>query len=89
MFSNGGQDIKRNDIVCAGGVNVDQPVANIGIGKDSSGDKQAEQVIYQEGVGVDQAATSSGGNILIEAILQQLGLVFSGHANHIQVSGAG
>jgi hypothetical protein len=89
MFSNGGQDIERNDIVCAGGVNVDQPVADIGIGKDTSGDKQAEQVIYQEGVGVDQAATSSGADILIEAILQQLGLALARHADDIQVCGAG
>jgi hypothetical protein len=46
-------------------------------------------IMYQEGVGVDQAATSSGGNILIEAILQQLGLTLARHAYDIQVCGAG
>jgi len=55
-------------------VNVDQPVADIGVSKDTSGDKQPEQVIYQERVGINQAAASSGGNILIEAIPSSLDL---------------
>ena len=59
------EDIKGDDAVCAGRVNVDQPVADIRVGKDTLGDKQPEQVIYQKGVGIDQAATSPGGNVLI------------------------
>jgi len=42
VFSSGGQDVKRDDIVCAGGVDVDQPVADIGVSEDASGDKQPE-----------------------------------------------
>jgi hypothetical protein len=70
-------------------VNVDQPVADIGISKNTSGDKQPQQVIHQERVGVNQATTTASGNILIETILQQLGFAFSGHTNDIQVGGAG
>ena len=36
-----------------------------------------------------QAATPSGGDILVEAVLQEPGLAFAGHTNDIQVSGAG
>jgi hypothetical protein len=70
-------------------VNVDQAVADIGVSKDTSGNQQPEQVIYQEGLGVNQAATPAGGNVLIEAVLQQLGLALARHANDVQVGGAG
>jgi len=76
VFGLGCQGVEGDDIVRAGGVNVDQPVADVGVGKDTSGDQQSEQIIYQEGVRVDQAATPSGGDILIEAMLQQFGFAF-------------
>jgi hypothetical protein len=77
VFSSGGQDVEGDDIVRAGGVNVDQPVADVGIGQGVSGDEQPEQVIYQGGVWGDQATTSSGDDILVETVLQQLGLAFA------------
>ena len=70
----GGQDVEGDDVVCAGRIDVDQPVADIGVIKDTSGNEQPEQVVGKEGVGVDQAATSSGGDVLVEAVLQELEL---------------
>jgi len=65
MFSSRGQDVKGDDIVCASWVNVDQPVADIGVSRGFLGNGQPEQVIYQEGMGINQTATSSSNNILI------------------------
>ena len=89
VFSLSRQDVEGNDVVCASWVNVDQSVAVIEVIQDPSGDQQPEQVIYQEGMGVDQAAASPGGNILIEAMLQELGLASTRHTNDIHVGGAG
>jgi hypothetical protein len=65
VFRLGCQDVERDNVVRASRINVDQPVADIGIIKDPSGDQQSQQVTYQEGVGVDQAAASSRGDVLI------------------------
>jgi hypothetical protein len=45
-------------------------------GWNSPAEFQLENTL-QEGVRVNQAATPSGGNILIEAILQELGFAFA------------
>jgi len=51
VFGLGGQDVEGDDIVGAGQINVDQPVADVGIGKDTLGGKQPKQIIHQKGVG--------------------------------------
>jgi hypothetical protein len=62
----------------AGGLwRVGQSVADIEIIKDTSGDRQLKLVIYQEGMGLNQATTTSGGNVLAETILQQLGFALA------------
>jgi len=50
---------------------------------------QLEQVIHQEGVRVNQAAATAGSNVLIQAMLKQLGLTLARHAYDVEVGGAG
>jgi len=71
------QDVEGDDVICAGGVNVDQPIADVGISKDIAGDEKTEQVIREERVRVNQAAAPSSSNVLVEAILQELGFAFA------------
>jgi hypothetical protein len=75
--------------ICAGGVDIGRPVAGVGVGQDTEGAEQPEQVIDQEGAGGDQATPPSGGNVLMQAILQWLGLAFAGQTDDAQVNGAG
>jgi hypothetical protein len=65
VFGLSGQDVERDNVVRAGRIDVDQPMANTGVIKDTSGYKQPEQIIRQERMRVDQATASSGGDVLI------------------------
>jgi hypothetical protein len=65
VFDLSGQGVEGDDVVGAGGVNVDQPLADVRVDKDSSGYKQPEQVIHQEGVRVDQTTATASGDVLI------------------------
>jgi len=65
MFGLRCQHVEGDNVVDAGGVNLDQPEADVGISQHTSGDEQSEQIIHQEGVRIDQAAASSDGNVMI------------------------
>jgi hypothetical protein len=71
MFSPCDQNVERNDIVRARGVNVDQLVADMRISENVLGDEQPEQIICQLGVWVDQAATMSGVEALAGSVSSQ------------------
>ena len=71
------------------GVNVDETTADGGSGKDTAGDKRSEQVICQEGVRVNQTATSFGGNVLIKTVLQEFEFAFALQVDYIHMGIAG
>ena len=82
-----GQDIKRDNVVLSRGINVDCFSANRW-GERAFGEKQAQEVIHQQGVRVNQATTASLSNILKQAIFKELGLAFARQANHIHMGSA-
>jgi hypothetical protein len=89
MFGLSSQGVEGDDVIGAGGVSVDQPVAGIGIANDTSGAKQPERVICQERVRGDQAAAAASSDVLIEAMLQELGFVPARHTYEVRMSSAG
>jgi hypothetical protein len=79
------QDVEGDNLVRAGGVNVDQPSADVWNIEDVLAYKQSQQVIYQEGMGIDQAATISSSDILIQTPFQELGFSFPRQADDVKV----
>jgi hypothetical protein len=69
VFGLSGHDVAGDNIICAGRINLDQAVADVGVGEETLGDQQPYQVIDQEGLGIDQAATAASGDVLIQAPL--------------------
>ena len=51
--------------------------------------KQPQEVIHEQRVGIDWAGTTSGADVLVETVLQELGFTSAGQTDDVHASGAG
>ena len=64
-------------MVRAGGIDIDQPVSDLMVGEHISGDERPKQVVHEERMGIDQATALACGDVLVEAVFQELGFAFT------------
>ena len=83
------EDVAGHQVIGAGGVQVEQPLAIARMGKPRArrwlGRKLRQQIAGQVAVGVEEAAAPGAGGQLVQEVLQELGLALARLADDVEV----
>ncbi len=78
-----GQDVEGNDVILARGIDVNEALSHHRVIEHPLGDQKPEEVVTQERMGVQQPAAATGGDVLVDEVLQELALAHAADANGV------